>query len=81
MFEPAMTILEAYSLVKDAYLKLSAPTLRVPRLEPYERETAIIGEVGPELVLMQDGTRIITYSRLVEIPRGTKVIPAPSGCP
>lgn len=69
-----MPVFENYKLAMDAMAKLAKPIPRYPR-SGHERGYAIVGEVGPELVMRADGSTFMTYSRLLELPTGTVIIP------
>lgn len=54
----------------------------IPKYAPGQQPPgglAIVGEVGPELMIGPNGEAIMAFSRtyLRELPTGTKVVPAP----
>jgi hypothetical protein len=74
LFTKLIPIFEAM----DAYMKLTAPRPKYPPGTTHPGGTAIVGEVGPELLIMRDGSRVITTSRIfprIELPAGTMVFP------
>lgn len=64
MFAILMPFFDSMMMAKDTYLRLTAPRPNYSRGTPHPGGPAFIGEVGPELITMRDGTVMVTDSRL-----------------
>lgn len=72
-----MPIFKAYNLCIDKMKEIAKPVDKRPLGTRYPSGTAIIGEVGPELIICQSGQFIRTSPKhtLMEFPLGTVIIP------
>lgn len=77
MFVKLMPIFDGMMLVMDALEKLKRPRPTYSSGTPHSGGPAIVGEVGPELVKMEDGRLVMTDSRIrrMELPANSWIIP------